>query len=133
MIDLNWSPCERRHTVLIVDDARLMRHLLAHFVESIGYSAVHAENGLVAWQILSRDAPDLIITDLEMPVVSGMQLIHQVRNSTDRRIRPIPIFVCSSITSQMQITNPLVHIDHVLDKPINLNTLRECLLSLRDR
>ena len=131
MIDLKWSSYGDRGRILIVDDARFIRHLIGHFVESIGYAAIHAENGYVAWQFVREYTPDLIITDIEMPILNGWQLIRQIRTSPDRRIQPIPIFVCSSITAQVRSANSLVQVEQVLDKPVNLKLLRDCLLALR--
>ena len=129
MIDLNTSrSCELR-TVLVVDDTRLIRQLISSFVERMGFTAIEAENGWEAWQLILQDVPNLIITDIEMPICDGLQLIRQVRTSHDVRVRPIPIFVCSSITSQLGSFGSLSGVQQIMHKPLNVKRLHQCLQS----
>jgi CheY-like chemotaxis protein len=127
MIDLNRAYKREKQTILIVDDTRLMRHLISRFVESVGFTALQAENGRDAWQLVLQYVPDLIITDIEMPVLDGLQLIQHIRNSTDLRVQPIPIFVCSSVPSELLYGGAPLLVEHVLSKPLNLEKLRTCL------
>ena len=133
MIDLNTSRTDEARKVLIVDDTRLIRNLISSFVESVGFTAIEAENGWEAWQLILQDIPDLIITDIEMPVLDGLGLIRQIRTSPDVRVRPIPIFVCSSTSNQLFTHGPVFRVQQVMHKPLNVKKLHQHLRSISDR
>ncbi len=69
--------------VLIVEDSPTMRTILVSTIESLdGYSVVEASNGFEALRILPRDTIDLIITDINMPDINGLELISYLKNSS---------------------------------------------------
>ena len=61
--------------VLVVDDAEEIRYCLTFFLRAIGYRVLEAENGQVAKVILQDRRPALLISDLEMPVCDGWDLL----------------------------------------------------------
>ena len=76
--------------VLIVDDEPDVRFILRHILERGGYEVDEAINGSAAIECLSRGPnPDLLITDLMMPVMDGNELIDRLRS--DPKTAPIPI------------------------------------------
>jgi CheY-like chemotaxis protein len=64
---------KKRRTVLVVDDDRDLRELLAAVLSSAGYEVLTAENGAAALSVLRTVLPELIILDLMMPVMNGWQ------------------------------------------------------------
>ncbi|MDW8328304.1 MAG: response regulator, partial [Anaerolineales bacterium] len=65
--------------VLVVDDAAHMREVVADYVlRPNGYAVLMAENGEQALEIAQRDRPDLIISDIKMPGLSGLDLLRAV-------------------------------------------------------
>ena len=66
--------------ILVVDDDRSIREALGTFLMSAGYDVATAEDGIIAVSLLSRAIPDLIVTDLNMPRMSGVELISHVRS-----------------------------------------------------
>jgi DNA-binding response OmpR family regulator len=64
---------KKRRRVLVVDDDRDLRELLAAVLSSAGYEVLTAENGAAALSVLRAVLPDLIILDLMMPVMNGWQ------------------------------------------------------------
>ncbi len=66
--------------ILVVDDEPDVRESLAMLLVSEGYDVASAENGVSAVFHLSRILPDLIVTDLNMPQMSGLELISHVRS-----------------------------------------------------
>jgi CheY-like chemotaxis protein len=66
-------PIKRRKRILVVDDDRDLRDLLAAVLSSAGYDVLTAENGAAALSVLRTVLPDLIILDLMMPVMNGWQ------------------------------------------------------------
>ncbi len=66
--------------ILVVDDEPSVRESVAMLLTSVGYDVVEAENGVSALSQLNRTVPDLIVTDLNMPQMSGIELISHVRS-----------------------------------------------------
>src|ERR1700756_1439122 len=65
-------------TLLIIDDDEVVRASLAAYLEDSGFSVLQASNGLQGLEVFERDKPDLVICDLRMPQVGGLELIRQV-------------------------------------------------------
>ncbi|MGB1698491.1 MAG: response regulator [Nannocystaceae bacterium] len=81
--------------VLVVEDSRAMREYVSAVLESTGdIEFEHAESGFHALQYLSRGSPDLIITDVNMPEVSGLEVLRYVRKS--ERLKDTPVVVIST-------------------------------------
>ena len=67
-------------TVLIVDDSPVERRLVAGLLEKdSGLDVEYASDGVAALKLLSASPPDLVLTDLRMPNMDGLQLVHQIR------------------------------------------------------
>lgn len=68
------------HTVLVVDDVTLDRHLVGALIEEhVGWSAVFAEDGRDALALIKLQVPDVVLTDLQMPEMNGLQLVEAIR------------------------------------------------------
>ena len=80
------------HTILAVDDESIFRFLLETHLREAGFTPLTAANGLEALAILDRQQVDLIISDLVMPDMDGIQLIEQLQ----RRHAGIPIIVITA-------------------------------------
>jgi two-component system chemotaxis response regulator CheY len=80
--------------IMVVDDCATTRKLLGHYLKSGGYSVVFAENGLDALEKLGTDAVNLIMTDLNMPYMDGMELIKNLR--ADPSFSDIPILMVTT-------------------------------------
>ncbi|MDZ4373920.1 MAG: response regulator [Phenylobacterium sp.] len=83
-------------TVLTVDDSRTMREMLRLALSDAGYRVVQAEDGLHGLEVLAgeADAPQVIVTDINMPRMDGFGFIEEVRG--DQRWRGIPILVLTT-------------------------------------
>ncbi len=70
-------------TILIVDDSDMLRNCLVTFFKAEGYNVLDADNGIDALGILDRKdvKADMIITDLNMPKMNGIELVRQLRNT----------------------------------------------------
>jgi CheY-like chemotaxis protein len=78
--------------VLVVDDEPLIRKLISGYLVAAGYVVRAAVDGLDALQKLRAGIPDLIISDLEMPRMSGVELVHIVR----QRFPHLPIIAMTA-------------------------------------
>ena len=84
-----------RLTALVVDDSAAMRKQLGWALQRVfGMSPVEAADGADAWRKLSSGRYDIVITDINMPLMDGLKLISLVRSGGDHRF--VPIIVASS-------------------------------------
>lgn len=66
-------------TVLIVDDNTIDRKLAAGIVEKVGMATKHAVNGKEALKVMQSELPDIVLTDLQMPEMDGLQLVQYIK------------------------------------------------------
>ena len=76
---------------LVVDDSMLIRHTVCRFLEERGFVVESATNGQDALEALKRFQPDLIITDMQMPKMSGSEFITALKGRTATAKTPIVI------------------------------------------
>lgn len=69
----------RRRRILVVDDSPLTRELISALLEAVGYDTVAAADGAEALHLLSTTHVDLVVTDLEMPGLDGLELTRQIK------------------------------------------------------
>lgn len=92
--------------VLVVDDSAPMRSLLISAIEEIdGVEAVEASNGFEALKALPLQSFDLIMTDINMPQINGLEIVHFVRNN--EIYRKIPLVIISTERGQADINKGL--------------------------
>ena len=85
--------------ILVTEDSPTMRSFLTATIEAMGgYTVVEATNGFDALRLLPREQVDLIITDINMPDINGLELISYVRNNPN--YRSIPLFIISTESSE---------------------------------
>ena len=82
---------------LVVDDSMLIRYTVCRFLEERGFTVEAATNGVEALQILQRVHPDLIFTDMQMPKMSGSELITELKKNP--RTADIPIIIVAGRAS----------------------------------
>ncbi|XWX04188.1 hybrid sensor histidine kinase/response regulator [Aggregatilineales bacterium SYSU G02658] len=92
---LTYAPSTRRLRVLVVDDSITTRTLEKNILETAGFEVVVAIDGLEAWTNLLEINPDIIISDVEMPQMTGLELARRVKS--DARTRDIPLILLTSL------------------------------------
>jgi CheY-like chemotaxis protein len=75
----NSVPSPLYPTVLIAEDSRDTRIMLKRAFELKGYSVIEAEHGGEALEVVNRTRPNLIVVDLNMPVIDGLETIKEIR------------------------------------------------------
>jgi diguanylate cyclase (GGDEF)-like protein len=85
--------------LLAVEDSRVIRLVLEQYLGA-RFRVLHAEDGEEAWRLL-QDHPEIevVVTDLEMPRLSGIGLLQRVRQSSLARIRSLPVLVATTATA----------------------------------
>jgi two-component system OmpR family response regulator len=71
---------ERRRTVLVVDDSAICRETVRHVLEGGGYRVVELATPFGFSHALNRERPDLVLVDVDMPAISGDQLVSIAKN-----------------------------------------------------
>jgi DNA-binding response OmpR family regulator len=71
------------HKILIVDDEKSIRNLVRSYLESDGYSVLEAENGEKAVRLTRQQSPDLVVLDVGMPVLDGIEALREIRTFSD--------------------------------------------------
>lgn len=80
--------------MLVVDDSLTVRNLESSVLESVGHRVDSAVNGQQAWDLVAVNMYDVIISDLEMPVMNGLDLLRRIRQ--DERCKDIPVIIVTS-------------------------------------
>ncbi len=76
---------------LVVDDSMLIRYTVCRFLEERGFTVESATNGVEALEILERVRPDLIVTDMQMPKMTGSELITALKKKPETANIPVII------------------------------------------
>jgi two-component system chemotaxis response regulator CheY len=88
-------------TVLVVDDSPTMRGLVGATLKAIGFSVVEAGNGKEALDAADRAASlDLVITDLNMPIMDGIAFVRQLRTRAKMKYTPVLLLTTETSTEQ---------------------------------
>ncbi len=109
--------------LLIVDDNKVNRILLAHGLEQQGHTTETAENGRQALEMLKRGTYDLVLLDIEMPEMNGFQVLEACLQDVD--LRNIPIIMTSSLDELDSVVKCIeLGAEDYLHKPVNPILLR---------
>jgi len=104
--------------LLVADDNKVNRLLLGRSLEVLGHRVAMAENGRVALEMLRRESFDLLLLDMEMPEMSGFQVLEQM--VADRQLRDLPVIVTSSLEGAAHVARCIeLGADDYLPKPVN--------------
>jgi CheY-like chemotaxis protein len=82
---------------VIADDVRAWRELLSAWMSECGYECVLTVDGEAAREAIEAAPTDLLITDIEMPKCSGLELLTRIRNHRSSQIQQVPVVVISSL------------------------------------
>ncbi|MFP5272670.1 response regulator [Coleofasciculus sp.] len=114
--------------ILVVDDNSDLRAYVGSILRQSGYQVWTARNGEEGWQMTQKCYPQLIVTDLMMPVMSGLDLIHTIRGSQEFKGIPI-ILLTAKADEASRIEGTEKGADAYLSKPFND---RELLAEVRN-
>lgn len=113
---------KKKNKLLIVEDNEELRSYLAHYL-SRDYQVLESANGQLALETVSKETPDFIISDVMMPVLSGMDLCRQLKSHI--ATCHIPIILLTSLAEREDIINGLnAGADDYITKPFDLSVLQ---------
>ncbi|MBD2298451.1 ATP-binding protein [Nostoc sp. FACHB-190] len=116
----------KKRTILIVDDKWENRSVIVNLLEPVGFDVIEAIHGKEAWEKINTHQPDLIITDLVMPVMDGFELIKSLRQAS--QFANIPAIASSaSVFAIDEYKSIDMGANAFLSKPVEAETLLELL------
>jgi len=119
---ISKSDLHRGQTIMVVDDSRTIRKIVEKGLAQAGFQVVTAVNGKEALEILDRNQPDLILSDIDMPEMNGFQFCDAVHSHPD--FVSIPFVVMSSNSDRAHMKRMLQYgAEAYITKPFNTDEL----------
>ncbi|MCW9029974.1 MAG: response regulator, partial [Gammaproteobacteria bacterium] len=114
---------------LVVDDSLSARRSLAEFVKDIGYDVRMARDGIEALEVIETKIPDIILVDLEMPRMNGLELTSHIRSKSATKDIPV-IMITSRSTEKHREMADAAGVNNYLTKPFAEDELLENIQNL---
>lgn len=113
--------------VLVVDDAATMRRIVKGLLRELGFHKVReAENGSLALEELKRKKADLVVSDWNMPVMMGIDLLRAIR--ADAELKATPVLMVTAEAKKENLMEALqAGVSNYIVKPFTAKTLEEKL------
>ena len=117
--------------ILLVDDEPMVLRVMRGALEREGYQVDIAVDGEDAWAKITESCPDVLVTDIEMPRLSGRDLCERIQEKLPDR--KFPIFVSTSLTAlEHRDWSKDISLLVFLEKPISIRKLRLEILKFID-
>ena len=105
-------------TVLVVDDEIHIVHVVAIKLRNNGYEVITADNGAQAYELACQEKPDIIVTDFQMPVMTGIELAEKIRDNEETSGIPLILLTARSFAISKEQQKDL-QISICLSKPFS--------------
>ena len=109
--------------VLIIDDDPLARSILRLVFETDGYRCQEAENGAIGLAMLEQFQPDLVVTDHNMPILTGIEFLDRLQKKNRRKV-PAVIVVTGDSNHELKTRALQSGARAVLEKPFDMDEIR---------
>ena len=113
--------------ILVVDDSRVMRQIVCRTLRQAGFVDLHiveAENGVHACDVIAAESPDLVLSDWNMPEMTGIELLAHLRNNGQQ----VPFgFVTSEGTQEMRDRASAAGAMFLVAKPFTADMFKDAL------
>ena len=116
-------------TALVVDDSAAMRRQVGLALRRLGLNTVEAEDGAEAWRQLQGAQADIILTDINMPIMDGLKLIGLVRTSAPHQRTPVVVISSEATEEDRRRAVTLGASDYLL-KPVHSDQVIEVVTRL---
>lgn len=116
----------KKYTILYVEDDKMVNEELSFFLKKIVgtvYTAFNGKDGLIAYK---KYKPDVVLTDIKMPIMSGLEMAKNIKEIDN----DVPIIVTTAFDEQEYLLNSVdIGIDEYVLKPINPFTLLDSIIN----
>ncbi len=111
--------------VLVVDDFSTMRRIVRNILRQLGFNnVVEADDGLTAWEVLNREKIDFVVSDWNMPGMTGIDLLRKVRASEE--FEKIPFLMVTAEAQQENILEAVqAGVSNYIVKPFTADTMKQ--------
>ena len=111
--------------ILVVDDFSTMRRIIKNILRQLGYNnIVEADDGTTAWEILNKDKIDFIVSDWNMPKMTGIELLRKVRASEE--FSDLPFLMVTAEAQQENIIEAVqAKVSNYIVKPFTADTMSQ--------
>ena len=116
--------------ILVAEDNEMNRHVFRGMLKKLGVTASFAESGQIALRKLLQDKFDLVMLDIQMPGMSGFDVISQYHEDTDASERIPIVIVTGDATAEIRDQCDQLGVSRFLAKPVELNELRRVVSEL---
>jgi CheY-like chemotaxis protein len=118
--------------ILVIDDDATIQLVFSQFLTSLGHEIMQAENGKKGMSMIQETRPDLVITDIMMPEMDGLEILMQLRSTHDS----VPVIAISGGMRSLPVNflqqAKLFGARYVFEKPVPLEVLRNAVTELLD-
>jgi len=104
--------------ILVVDDEIHIVHVVAIKLKNNGFDVITAGNGEAGFELACRELPDMIVTDFQMPVMTGVEMIEKLRNTEETKNIPVLMLTARGFAVENDIRERLC-ISKCLSKPFS--------------
>jgi CheY-like chemotaxis protein len=115
-------------TVLLVEDDGWLRYIMAELLADDGYEVREAATGSQALALMDEEMPDAVLLDLNLPELSGLEVLHELRSR--KQLFNLPVFVVSGAldgATRQRLSRLSERADDVFEKPVDVGLLFERL------
>jgi DNA-binding response OmpR family regulator len=118
--------------VLVVDDEKDLGDMLVRFLRRHGYRPTYCEDGAEAWRRLQRERFDIVVTDVNMPEMDGLELSQRIR--ADKELKRLPIIMLT-VKNEIpdQVEGYEIGADDYVAKPFDFPVLLARIRALERR
>lgn len=97
----NASESKEQTTILLAEDDRFVSDIYKRKLTLDGYRVLHAQDGREALRFMDQEVPDLVLLDIMMPVIDGMEVLEKMKG--DARLKKIPIIMLTNLAEKEHI------------------------------
>ncbi len=106
--------------VLVVDDEEFLRTMINDFLSMLDYEVIEAENGVEAFEKVVNENPDIIVSDINMPSMGGIELLKKIKEYNEN----IPVILITGVSIEKAREEAKKHnADGFFSKPFKMQTL----------
>jgi len=124
---------DKNMKILVVDDFSTMRRIVKNLLRDLGFSNTHeADDGTTAWPMLQSGDFDFVVTDWNMPGMSGIDLLKKIR--ADERLKTTPVLMVTAEAKRDQIVAAAqAGVNGYVVKPFTAAALKEKIEKIFER
>lgn len=117
---------QEEQRVLVIDDNQDVRDLVVHILSADGFHVYSAADGENALAILKSNPVDLVLLDVMMPGISGLEVLKEIRTGSNKKIHDIPVMMITAKSATDDIDQALsLGANSYVVKPFRGTTIRE--------